>query len=368
MNICLINPPYFKGFSRSQRSPAVIKSGTMYYPFWLASTAGTLEKRDFQVTLIDTPADKLTKETVFEKLKNLKPQMIVVDNNSTDRTVEIINKCREKYSNISIHKNLTRGISGSRKIGVEKAKNNYIAFTDADCIVPTNWLQTFLTGFDKYSTTDPHLVGVGGANIPPNTSSFYVALKIILNTFWGNHGSAQGKRFKQDIYIHHIPTVNVFYKKQAVIEVGNFDESFGNICEDVELNHRLVKKGYRLLFLKDSYVVHNMRSSFSLWCKNMFTYGKGRIWVIKKHPDHFRLMYLVPIIFLLALRLVPLGFINPYFAIAAAYFPIITGISLWETIKAKKFKIFPLVLMIYIITHLSYGIGEIYGIFTRRGN
>jgi len=44
MNVLLINPPYFPKFSRFSRSPAVTKSGAIYYPIWHAYAAGVLEK------------------------------------------------------------------------------------------------------------------------------------------------------------------------------------------------------------------------------------------------------------------------------------------------------------------------------------
>ncbi len=45
MNIAFINPPFFPKYSRGSRSPAVTKSGTVYYPIWLALAAGVAEKR-----------------------------------------------------------------------------------------------------------------------------------------------------------------------------------------------------------------------------------------------------------------------------------------------------------------------------------
>ena len=36
MNVLFLNPPYMPNFSRGQRSPQVTKSGTFYYPIWLA--------------------------------------------------------------------------------------------------------------------------------------------------------------------------------------------------------------------------------------------------------------------------------------------------------------------------------------------
>ena len=42
MKILLLNPPFLEHFSRPQRSPAVTKSGTLYFPMWLAYAAGAL--------------------------------------------------------------------------------------------------------------------------------------------------------------------------------------------------------------------------------------------------------------------------------------------------------------------------------------
>ena len=56
MNVLALNPPFHPRYSRSQRSPAVIKSGVMYYPIWLAYATGTLERDGFDVSLVDAPA------------------------------------------------------------------------------------------------------------------------------------------------------------------------------------------------------------------------------------------------------------------------------------------------------------------------
>ncbi len=79
MKILLLNPPYLKKFSRPQRSPAVTKSGTLYFPMWLAYAAGVLEKEGFEVDLIDAPADDYTLDYVLERAKKLNPAMIVLD-------------------------------------------------------------------------------------------------------------------------------------------------------------------------------------------------------------------------------------------------------------------------------------------------
>lgn len=79
MKILLLNPPYLRKFSRSQRSPAVTKSGTLYFPMWLAYAAGALEKDGHEVDLIDAPADDHDMNYVVERTKKLDPGLIVLD-------------------------------------------------------------------------------------------------------------------------------------------------------------------------------------------------------------------------------------------------------------------------------------------------
>ncbi len=71
MRITAINPPFIKGYSRGQRSPAVTKSGTLYYPIWLAYATGALEKAGHEVDLIDSAADGLDIEQTLECINRL---------------------------------------------------------------------------------------------------------------------------------------------------------------------------------------------------------------------------------------------------------------------------------------------------------
>jgi radical SAM superfamily enzyme YgiQ (UPF0313 family) len=57
VNILFLNPPFLPKFSREQRSPAVTKSGTIYYPMWLSYAAGAAVAAGHDVLLADVPAD-----------------------------------------------------------------------------------------------------------------------------------------------------------------------------------------------------------------------------------------------------------------------------------------------------------------------
>jgi len=79
MKITAVNPPFLKSFSRGQRSPAVTKSGTLYFPIWLAYAAGALQAAGHELDLIDAPADGLGTEEVLERIDRFAPGLVIVE-------------------------------------------------------------------------------------------------------------------------------------------------------------------------------------------------------------------------------------------------------------------------------------------------
>ncbi len=80
MKTAVVNPPFMAGrFSRTSRSPAIVKSGTMYWPFWLAYAVGTLERAGHDVVFLDCPATDITRQNLLEKLAEVSPELVVID-------------------------------------------------------------------------------------------------------------------------------------------------------------------------------------------------------------------------------------------------------------------------------------------------
>jgi len=82
-------------------------------------------------------------------------ELILVDDSSTDNSVEMVQKYIEKHidSNILILK-LPDNLGGKKNaiaMGIEQSKYNIIATTDADCLVPNNWLIEMAMAFDSNS-------------------------------------------------------------------------------------------------------------------------------------------------------------------------------------------------------------------------
>jgi len=97
MKILLINPPFLNKFSREQRSPAVTKSGTLYYPMWLCFAAGLLEEKGHEIRLMDCPVSGAGWEEVAGLVRESKPNLVVVDTSTPSiyNDVEVAARIKE---------------------------------------------------------------------------------------------------------------------------------------------------------------------------------------------------------------------------------------------------------------------------------
>ena len=72
MKICFINPPFkaeYGKFSRESRSPAITKSGALYYPLWLMYAAAYCEKAGHDIYFLDAPAKPLNTAQSLEAIE-----------------------------------------------------------------------------------------------------------------------------------------------------------------------------------------------------------------------------------------------------------------------------------------------------------
>lgn len=82
MRILCLNPPFkteYGRFSRTSRSPAITKSGTIYYPIWLCYVAGVIEEAGHDVMVIDSCAYGYNLEKTLQLVAGFKPEMAVLD-------------------------------------------------------------------------------------------------------------------------------------------------------------------------------------------------------------------------------------------------------------------------------------------------
>lgn len=102
MKVLFLNPPFLKHYSRVQRSPAVTKSGTLYYPYWLCFAAGVLLRQGIECDLIDAIAKGCTLQDILDLIEKSKFDVVVCDTStpSIHNDLTVLSEIKKLYPTI----------------------------------------------------------------------------------------------------------------------------------------------------------------------------------------------------------------------------------------------------------------------------
>jgi len=159
-----------------------------------------------------------------------KYEIIVVDNNSTDNTRIIAERMK-----IKVLFEPKRGVGWARRKGFDMAQGEIIVTTDADTILPKNWLSRIVNEFEK----DKGLVGFGGLY---TLSSGSILARLVVRYFlypvW----------LADRIYCGgwSLPGVNLAVRKEALLRVGGINPELA-FYEDADISLRLKNIGKVML-------------------------------------------------------------------------------------------------------------------------
>lgn len=180
-------------------------------------------------------ADCLTSLTAQET--NASFEVIVVNNNSTDKTQQIAESFLKHLDLKIIHEGV-KGRGRARSTGFTHAKGNIIFSTDADAILPPDWIETFMNALQK---TD--VIGVTGDSRINDSGRYKNTVFNFLQPIF--------MRTYRVIFGHYwLSGYNSAITNDAYIKAGGFNIEI-NGQEDIELSQRVSKLG------KITYVPHN---------------------------------------------------------------------------------------------------------------
>lgn len=104
MRVLYLNPPFHPKFSRESRSPAVAKSGTLYYPKWLSYAAGVAIRAGHDVDLIDAPAKDLSVQYILDRIEKKGIQALICDCSTPSivNDVNVVDRISAKFPDLHI--------------------------------------------------------------------------------------------------------------------------------------------------------------------------------------------------------------------------------------------------------------------------
>jgi GT2 family glycosyltransferase len=201
-------------------------------------------------------------------------EVIVVNDGSTDRTLEIT----QRYDYLHLISQENKGLSAARNVGIAAASGEIVAFTDSDCVADPDWL-TYMV--DKFLSSG--LCAVGGPNFPPPEDSLVPSCVAV------SPGGPTHVLLSDEV-AEHIAGCNMAVRREVLQEIGGFDPLFRAAGDDVDLCWRLQDKGYTIGFSPAAVVWHFRRNTVAAYLKQQRGYGKAEALVYFKHPYRFNLL------------------------------------------------------------------------------
>jgi glycosyltransferase involved in cell wall biosynthesis len=213
-------------------------------------------------------------------------RLLVVDNGSTDRTLEIIRSYQHRLP-LTLIQETRRGQNAARNRGLREVIGDLVVFTDDDVLPEPNWLQEMRKAADSH----PDVSLFGGPilpawEIPPQEQLLRLGWPILGVSFSISDPSTRQGPVDPDL----IWSANMAIRS-ALFQAGHrFDTTIGPdgsedypMGSETDFIKRMVREGHKTWYSENAIVKHQIRSSqmtadFVLERAMRFGRGWYRIW------------------------------------------------------------------------------------------
>jgi len=228
-------------------------------------------------------------KSVYDKTHDIDFEVIVVDNASSDGSIELM---KSEYPDVRLIENSDNlGFGKANNIGLKSAKGQYVFLLNSDTVLLNNAVKKF---YDFMQENQGNMIGaIGGylldskLNIihsynefPTLSSLFFADLKILMDLF---------KRKKSEIPtvkpVGYITGADLFLSKSLLNEIGAFDPEYFMYFEETDLQYRMSESGYARLVVPGPEIIHLEGKSSSISNKRRLIFEESKFKYLKKYNN-----------------------------------------------------------------------------------
>lgn len=195
--------------------------------------------------------------------QNLKYEIIVVDNNSTDNTIAILARDFPKVKLIHNKDNL--GFARANNQGIKISRGKFVLLLNPDTEVKKgciNTLISFLQGHDKVGVVGPKLLNLDGTlqasglNFPSLANSLlgYFRLKREVTGAYFVHAN-------QPVMVNALVGACLLVRREVISQVGELDGDFFMYVEEADWCYRIRNRGWHIYYIPEAQVYHRKGGS-----------------------------------------------------------------------------------------------------------
>jgi GT2 family glycosyltransferase len=190
-------------------------------------------------------------------------EVVIVDDGSPTPMDTVVAPYESKLAITLIRQN-NSGPATARNVGAQRAKGDWIAFTDDDCMPSADWL----SGFAAQLVRSPQAM-IGGRSLNALPQNLYSsASQALIDYLYSYYSDPQKQMF--------FASNNIAMSRAQYLAVGGFDTAFPLAAgEDRELCDRWQQKGFPLVYAPAVTLRHAHDLSLKSFWRQHFGYGRG---------------------------------------------------------------------------------------------
>jgi succinoglycan biosynthesis protein ExoA len=281
-------------------------------------------------------------------------QVVVVENGSRDRTRKVAEAWAARDPRVGVVISQAANHAEALNAGIRAARGEIIARVDAHSYVDRDYVAEVVAALDRH----PGAAAVGGAFLPVGETLRERVAGLARSVRLGVGGGYGADRLPHD---HPVRSVQCgAYRRQALLAVGGFDPAMA-YGEDDELHWRLRQRGFQVMLCPALRQLYRPRASLAGLWRQYWNYGRGRMRVLRKHPDFLAPRHLTPSVLVIALAgLAAAGTVVPaahtaLALVAGAWVAVLVGASC--VARGAEWRERLLLPSAVAGMHLAYGLG-----------
>ena len=284
-------------------------------------------------------------------------EVIVADGESTDDTWPIVDRLALTTPTCNWWQILVAG-PVRPAIWEFAARGELLIIVDGHCDIGTNQYLRELA--EAFARTGADCLGRPQPLEIDQPNLLQQAIGLARSSRLGHHPASYVFSGKEQVVPAH--SVAVAYRRDVFHALGLFDEMF-DACEDVELNHRVDRAGMKCVLVPALRVSYHPRATIRGLFRQMTRYGRGRMRLLRKHPETFSPLGFAPAVFLAFVLLGPIGLTLSrtagwlYAAGLLTYAIVVGAFSFRLAVQARRLPLVALLPIVFATLHAGAGWG-----------
>ena len=243
-------------------------------------------------------------QSVRKAQEGIEGEVFVVDNHSSDDSVEVLKRDYRWIRLIENQENM--GFARANNLAIRQSQSDYVLLLNPDTVVGEDTLRQVLAFMEAHPKA-------GGAGVMMHNADGSLApeSRRALPTPWVSCLKMLGftKRYYMSRLswdkpgrIEVISGAFCFLRRKAIDEVGLLDEDFFMYGEDIDLSYRLLKGGWENWYLPYPITHYKGRSTQKTDYRYVHIFYQAMLIFLRKHYSHLSIFYTIPIMIAIYFR------------------------------------------------------------------